>query len=115
MLEPVPFAWRSVARERPDEGRPDAIADRLSPSAEFQPFLYADHRQPDLNRRLRKAPQGSCSDADISSMARRPVCDAGYLAGPALEERRVSRGLAVGDLFNDGNVDVVVEDLDSAP
>jgi hypothetical protein len=27
----------------------------------------------------------------------------------------VSRGLAVGDLFNDGNVDVVVEDLDSAP
>lgn len=42
-------------------------------------------------------------------------CDAGNLAGPALEERRVSRGLAVGDLFNDGNVDVVVEDLDSAP
>ena len=27
----------------------------------------------------------------------------------------MSRGLAVGDLFNDGNVDVVVEDLDSAP
>ncbi len=42
-------------------------------------------------------------------------CDAGNLAGPALEERRVSRGLAVGDLFNDGNVDVGVEDLDSAP
>jgi enediyne biosynthesis protein E4 len=42
-------------------------------------------------------------------------CDAGNLAGPALEEKRVSRGLAVGDLFNDGNVDVVVEDLDSAP
>jgi len=42
-------------------------------------------------------------------------CDASNLAGPALEERRVSRGLAVGDLFNDGNVDVVVEDLDSAP
>src|SRR5258708_27476021 len=42
-------------------------------------------------------------------------CDAGNLAGPALEERRVSRGLAVGDLFNDGNVDVVVEGLDSGP
>jgi len=42
-------------------------------------------------------------------------CDAGNLAGPALQERRVSRGLAVGDLFNDGNVDVVVEDLDGAP
>jgi hypothetical protein len=37
------------------------------------------------------------------------------LAGPALKERRVSRGLAVGDLFNDGNVDVVVSDLDGSP
>ena len=27
----------------------------------------------------------------------------------------MSRRLSVGDLFNDGNVDVVVEDLDSAP
>ena len=30
-------------------------------------------------------------------------------------ERRVSRGLAVGDLFNDGNMDIVVEDLDGKP
>jgi len=42
-------------------------------------------------------------------------CDASALAGPALQERRVSRGLAVGDLFNDGNVDVVVGDLDGSP
>ena len=42
-------------------------------------------------------------------------CDAGDLAGPALQEKRVSRGLAVGDLFNDGNVDVVIGDLDGAP
>ncbi len=35
--------------------------------------------------------------------------------GPALLEKRVSRGLAVGDLFNDGNVDVVIEDLDGGP
>jgi hypothetical protein len=42
-------------------------------------------------------------------------CDASDLAGPALKERRVSRGLAVGDLFNDGNVDVVVSDLDGSP
>jgi hypothetical protein len=32
-----------------------------------------------------------------------------------LTERRVSRGLVVGDLFNDGNMDVVVEDLDGKP
>jgi len=42
-------------------------------------------------------------------------CDASDLAGPALKIPRVSRGLAVGDLFNSGNVDVVVEDLSGAP
>lgn len=42
-------------------------------------------------------------------------CDAGDLAGKALMERHVSRGLAVGDLFNDGNMDVVVGDIDGGP
>lgn len=42
-------------------------------------------------------------------------CDASDQAGEALTEKRVSRGLAVGDLFNDGNMDVVIEDLDGSP
>jgi hypothetical protein len=42
-------------------------------------------------------------------------CDASDQAGKALTEHRVSRGLAVGDLFNDGNLDVVVGDLDGGP
>jgi enediyne biosynthesis protein E4 len=42
-------------------------------------------------------------------------CDASEQAGPALRLARVSRGLAVGDLFNDGSIDVVVEDLTGAP
>jgi enediyne biosynthesis protein E4 len=42
-------------------------------------------------------------------------CDASTQAGAAIQEKRVSRGLAVGDLFNDGNMDVVVEDLDGSP
>jgi enediyne biosynthesis protein E4 len=42
-------------------------------------------------------------------------CDAEALAGPALLEPRVSRGVAVADFDSDGNVDVVVEDLDGAP
>ena len=42
-------------------------------------------------------------------------CDASDEAGPALLEKRVSRGLAVGDLFNDGDMDVVIGDLDGGP
>jgi hypothetical protein len=42
-------------------------------------------------------------------------CDAGDQAGPALMEKRVSRGLAVADLFNDGNMDIVVNNLDGSP
>jgi len=41
--------------------------------------------------------------------------DASEQAGPALRIPRVSRGLAAGDLFNDGNVDIVVEDLAGEP
>jgi hypothetical protein len=35
--------------------------------------------------------------------------------GPALNEPRVSRGLTVGDLDNDGRMDVVIADLDGYP
>lgn len=42
-------------------------------------------------------------------------CDASDEAGPALKEKHVSRGLAVADLFNDGNMDIVIGDLDGRP
>ena len=42
-------------------------------------------------------------------------CDASSMTGPALSEARVSRGLATGDLFNNGNLDVVIETLDGSP
>jgi hypothetical protein len=42
-------------------------------------------------------------------------CDASGEAGPALKLERASRGLAAGDLFNDGNMDAVVADLDGPP
>jgi len=42
-------------------------------------------------------------------------CDASDQSGPAIQERHVSRGLAVGDLFNDGSMDVVIENLDGSP
>jgi hypothetical protein len=42
-------------------------------------------------------------------------CDASEQAGPALMAKRAARGLAAGDLFNEGNVDVVVADLNNQP
>ena len=42
-------------------------------------------------------------------------CDASDQAGSALAQPRVSRGLAVGDLFNDGQMDIVIGDLDGSP
>lgn len=42
-------------------------------------------------------------------------CDATEQSGAVLSEQRVSRGAAFGDLDNDGNIDIVVEDLDSSP
>ncbi|HLV87799.1 MAG TPA: CRTAC1 family protein [Candidatus Sulfotelmatobacter sp.] len=42
-------------------------------------------------------------------------CDGSDQTGSAILEQRVSRGLAVGDLFNDGNIDLVVEDLVGKP
>lgn len=35
--------------------------------------------------------------------------------GPVLTDERVSRGLAVGDLDDDGRIDVLINDLDGAP
>ncbi len=35
--------------------------------------------------------------------------------GPAIQTARVSRGMAIGDLFNDGNLEAVVENLVGAP
>jgi hypothetical protein len=43
------------------------------------------------------------------------LCDASDMTGKALQERHVSRGLAVGDLFNDGDMDVIIGDIDGGP
>ena len=41
--------------------------------------------------------------------------DISKLVGPAIQTPRVSRGMAIGDLFNDGKLDAVVENLVGSP
>lgn len=41
--------------------------------------------------------------------------DVSKMSGPAVQIPQVSRGLAVGDLFNDGRLEIVTENLDGAP
>jgi len=41
--------------------------------------------------------------------------EAGAQAGAVMTEERVSRGLAVGDLDDDGRLDIVINDLDGSP
>jgi enediyne biosynthesis protein E4 len=41
--------------------------------------------------------------------------DRSKLVGPALQTPRVSRGVAIGDLFNDGRIDIVIENLEGRP
>ena len=41
--------------------------------------------------------------------------DASKLVGPAIQTPQVSRGMAIGDLFNDGKLEAVVENLKGQP
>jgi hypothetical protein len=41
--------------------------------------------------------------------------DISMTAGPALQVPQVSRGLAVGDLFNDGHLELVIENIEGKP
>ncbi len=42
-------------------------------------------------------------------------CNASGLAGEVFGTRSAARGLAVGDLFNDGHLDAVIENIEGAP
>jgi enediyne biosynthesis protein E4 len=41
--------------------------------------------------------------------------DVSKLVGPAFQTPRVSRGVAIGDLWNDGRMDIVIENLEGPP
>ena len=112
----VSFRSRTAAVSLPFVGWGNAFFD-YDNDAWLDIIAVNGHVYPQLDRaqarRVRRLP---AAQAALPQPGRRHV-RRGRRAryGPALTEERVSRGLAVGDIDNDGRLDVVINDLDGAP
>jgi hypothetical protein len=85
----------------------DGLLDLIAVNGHVYPQLDKSRSGAAAGYRQRKLLYHNRGDGTFDEVAAR--------FGPELTEERVSRGLAVGDLDNDGRLDVVVNDLDGTP
>ena len=85
----------------------DGLLDILAVNGHVYPQIDRAHLGASAGYRQRKLLYHNRGDGTFDEV--------GAQLGPALSDERVSRGLAVGDLDNDGRLDVVVNDLDGHP
>jgi hypothetical protein len=98
----VPYlGWGTGCEDFDNDGWPDlfAVNGHVYPQVDDL-VAGAKYRE----RKLVFRNKGDGTFADVSTTA-----------GPAVQMPQPSRGAAFGDLFNDGHVDVVVENIDGAP
>jgi len=85
----------------------DGLLDMIAVNGHVYPQLDKARLRASAGYRQRKLLYHNRGDGTFDEVASR--------YGPALTDERVSRGLAVGDLDDDGRLDVVVNDLDGSP
>ena len=85
----------------------DALLDLIVVNGHVYPQLDVARRGASAGYRQRRLLYHNRGDGTFDEVAAR--------YGQALMEDRVSRGLAVGDIDNDGRLDVVINDLDGSP
>jgi enediyne biosynthesis protein E4 len=100
----LPFVgWGDAFFDYDNDGWPDLIA----VNGHVYPQLDKVRLGASAGYRQRKLLYHNRGDGTFDEVAAR--------YGAVLTEERVSRGLAIGDLDNDGRIDVVINDLDGAP
>jgi enediyne biosynthesis protein E4 len=95
--------WGTAFLDYDNDGLPDLIA----VNGHVYPQLDKARLGASAGYRQRKLLYHNRGDGTFEEVAAR--------YGAVLTEERVGRGLAVGDLDDDGRVDVVINDLDGAP
>jgi hypothetical protein len=85
----------------------DGLLDMIAVNGHVYPQLDKTRLRASAGYRQRKLLFHNRGDGTFDEVASR--------YGTAMTEDRVSRGLAVGDLDNDGRLDVVINDLDGSP
>ena len=109
----VSYASRIAPPTVPYVGWGDAFLD-IDNDGWLDPFLVNGHVYPQVDT-IEAGPKYREPKLLFLNQRNGTFQNVSKLAGPAIQLPQVSRGVAIGDLFNDGLIDIVVENLKGGP